>query len=139
MSVSEEMRRWVRRRANDCCEYCLLPELASILPHQVDHVIAIQHGGLDELDNLCLSCIRCNLKKGPNIASVDPEAAELEIVALFHPRLHRWSEHFRLEPTAPILGLTAQGRATAKLLEFNALERLQLRRTLMEQGWRPEA
>jgi hypothetical protein len=137
MSVSEEVRQRVRRRADDTCEYCRLPEMASILPHQVDHVIGVQHGGQNDLENLCLSCIRCNLKKGPNIASVDLETSATDIVALFHPRLHRWHDHFRLEPTAQIQGLTPQGRATTRLLEFNVSERLQLRRTLMEQGWRP--
>lgn len=104
MSVSEEMRQQVRRRAEEACEYCRLPEMASILPHQVDHVIAVQHGGQDELENLCLS-----FKKGPNIASADPEASKTVIVALFHPRLQHWRDHFRLEPTAHIFGLTPQG------------------------------
>jgi hypothetical protein len=39
------------------------------LPHQIDHIIAQQHGGSHEESNLCLCCLRCNLKKGPNIAS----------------------------------------------------------------------
>ena len=43
--------------------------------------------GSDDESNLCLCCLRCNLKKGPNIASTDPEdQGEYRIVALFHPR-----------------------------------------------------
>ena len=137
MSVSDEMRQQVRHRAANTCEYCRLPETASVFAHQVDHIIAVQHGGLDDLDNLCLSCIRCNLKKGPNIASIDPKDIGLEVVELFHPRRHRWSDHFSLGPNGHIQGITAQGRATSRLLEFNAPERLQLRRVLMAQGWRP--
>ncbi len=137
MSISEEARQQVRQRAEESCEYCQLPETASILAHQIDHIIAIQHGGQDDLENLCLSCIRCNLKKGPNIASVDPTAQEISIVALFHPRLQHWADHFRLEVSAHIVGITPQGRVTTQLLEFNAPERLQLRRILMAQGWRP--
>jgi 5-methylcytosine-specific restriction endonuclease McrA len=68
MNIPRERRELVRRRANESCEYCRLPQAASLLPHQVDHIIASQHGGADHDDNLCLCCIRCNLKKGPNIA-----------------------------------------------------------------------
>jgi hypothetical protein len=33
--------------------------------------------------------------------------------------------------------LTPEGRATVRLLDFNAEERVQLRKLLMQQGWRP--
>lgn len=80
------------RRAGGACEYCHLPQDTSILPHQVDHIIASQHHGPNDAENLCLCCIRCNLKKGPNIASIDPET---NLVApLFHPRRHAWRDHF---------------------------------------------
>jgi hypothetical protein len=83
--------------------------------------------GSDDESNLCLCCLRCNLKKGPNIASTDPEAGNVHrIVALFHP-----------QEDGRIAGLTPEGRATARLLDFNAEERVQLRRLLMRQGWRP--
>jgi len=32
-----------------------------------------QHGGFDDLDNLALACIDCNLHKGPNLTVIDPE------------------------------------------------------------------
>lgn len=73
MTLSNETREFVRRRAADACEYCGLPQHASVLPHQIDHIIGRQHHGTDDLENLCLCCIRCNLKKGPNIASIDRE------------------------------------------------------------------
>ena len=94
--------------------------------------------GSDEESNLCLCCLRCNLKKGPNIASTDPEAGSAyRIVALFHPRKQRWDTHFQLREDGRIEGVTREGRATARLLDFNAEERVQLRRLLMQQGWRP--
>jgi hypothetical protein len=115
-----------------------LPQRASILPHQVDHIVAQQHLGTDEESNLCLCCLRCNLKKGPNIASLDPEAEnEGNIVALFHPRKQRWQDHFRLQEDGRIMGMTPEGRATVMLLGFNEEERLQLRRILIRQGWKP--
>lgn len=136
--MSEQRRARVRRRAQHACEYCQLPQRASILPHQIDHIIAQQHMGSDQESNLCLCCLRCNLKKGPNIASTDPEArSEYRIVALFHPRKQRWQEHFHLREDERIEGVTPEGRATVRLLDFNAEERIQLRRLLMRQGWRP--
>ena len=73
MKISLEVRDTVERRAHGACEYCHLPQEGSVLSHQIDHIIGRQHQGSDDLDNLSLCCIRCNLKKGPNIASVDPE------------------------------------------------------------------
>jgi hypothetical protein len=135
LSMAEPRRARIRRRAQHACEYCRLPQRASILLHQVDHIIAQQYMGSDEGSNLCLCCLRCNLKKGPNIASTDPEAGNAyHIVALFHPRKQRWHEHFQLQEDGRIEGLTPEGRATARLLDFNAEERVQLRRLLMRQG-----
>ena len=37
------------------------------MSHQIDHIIAQQHGGTNEENNLCLCCLRCNLKKGPTL------------------------------------------------------------------------
>lgn len=138
MSLTAQKRARVRRRAQHTCEYCRLPQRASILPHQVDHIVAQQHLGTDEESNLCLCCLRCNLKKGPNIASIDPEADnEYNILALFHPRKQHWHEHFQLQEDGRIVGTTPEGRATVRLLDFNEEDRLQLRRVLMRQGWRP--
>ena len=75
-----------------------------------DDVPATQHRGTDDVENLCLCCIRCNLKKGPNIASIDPNTRLVS--ALYHPRRHVWSEHFAVVE-ATIIGLTAEGRTTS--------------------------
>jgi len=79
--------------------------------------------GSDEESNLCLCYLRCNLKKGPNIASTDPEAGSAYlIVTLFHPRKQRWHVHFQLREDGRIEGVAPEGRATARLLDFNAEE-----------------
>lgn len=135
MKVTDEARSLVERRARGACEYCLLPQEASLLPHQVDHIIGRQHRGSDETDNLCLCCIRCNLKKGPNIASVDPQTGA--VVALYHPRRQSWLEHFLVGSNAVLQGLTAEGRATVELLAMNDEDRLRLRSQLMRRGRYP--
>lgn len=134
MKISKETREVVQRRADGACEYCHLPEDVSVLPHQVDHIIATQHHGSDDVDNLCLCCIRCNLKKGPNIASVDP-GTNL-VVPLFHPRRHLWRDHFSLGQDGRLHGLTPEGRATVQLMEMNEMQRVHLRLLLLRRGRR---
>jgi 5-methylcytosine-specific restriction endonuclease McrA len=82
----------VRRRAAGVCEYCRIPEHAFRRPFHIEHVIARQHGGVTELANLALACWVCNLKKGPNLAGIDPQSKLL--TPLFNPRRDIWSDHF---------------------------------------------
>jgi hypothetical protein len=132
VTLSSETREFVRRRAGDACEYCRLPEYASVLPHQIDHIIGRQHHGPDDVENLCLCCIHCNLKKGPNIASIDPETGST--TPLYHPRRHSWTTHFQVLG-ARIVGLTPEGRTTVELLNMNGEDRVRLRRVLVRRGW----
>ncbi|MGB0768264.1 MAG: HNH endonuclease, partial [Phycisphaeraceae bacterium] len=117
----------MRDRAKQRCEYCMLPEWASPIPFHIKHIRARQHGGGDQLDNLALACDRCNLHKGPNLTSIDPETGE--ITPLFHPREQSWDEHFDFDGPL-IIGLTAIGRTTLTLLQMNAPRRRQLREAI---------
>jgi hypothetical protein len=121
----------VRHRARDCCEYCLLPQSALSLRHVVDHIIASQHHGTTALENLALACGRCNLRKGPNIAGIDPETKTL--VRLFNPRTDTWSEHFVMQG-ATLIGITGVGRATVDVLDMNGETRRRLRLQLILTG-----
>jgi hypothetical protein len=122
------------QRGGGRCEYCLLHEEDAIVPHQPDHIVAVQHGGQSVADNLALACCDCNLLKGTNLASVDPETGQPAF--LFHPRRDRWADHFRLEG-GRIVGLTASGRATMFLLQFNTPDRIRLRQQLERAGRYP--
>ena len=125
------LRRAVVERAQGKCEYCGMPEGASLAPHEPDHVIGEQHGGSTTLDNLAYACFRCNRFKGPNIATRDPQTSA--IVPLYNPRVDHWSEHFRLNGVE-IAPLTAIGRGTAELLRLNHEQRFALRAELIAQG-----
>jgi hypothetical protein len=95
-NVPSNLRDAVVRCAGDCCEYCRVSQDFSDLTFHVEHIIAESHGGKTQENNLALSCPRCNLYKGTNIAAADPQIDEPTF--LFHPpRRHHWSEHFRLE------------------------------------------
>ena len=85
----------------------------SLLNFHIEHIVPKKHHGTDDPDNLAWACIFCNLYKGPNLASFDPEIGEL--TRLFNPRRDRWEEHFRIEG-ALIVGLTPVGRTTCWLL-----------------------
>ncbi len=121
----------VRERANQCCEYCRTPHFALPLPFQIDHIIAEQHGGVTDENNLALACAHCNRHKGPNIAGLDPDTGEL--VRLFNPRTDSWRDHFHLDG-ATAVGMTAIGRATVEVLALNSGDQLLLRAELLLNG-----
>ena len=126
--MNAAVRELVRRRAGERCEYCHLPQAAvPLASFHIEHVVARQHGGGDDPANLALACDRCNLHKGPNLAGIDPETGN--VVPLFHPRQDAWDDHFRWE-RVEVVGLTASGRATVRLLNMNTTRRLKVRKEL---------
>ena len=133
--MDEALRALVRERAANCCEYCRLPQMS--LPHlrfHTDHIVALQHRGDDDPENLALACDHCNYHKGPNLTSIDPVSGGL--VRLFNPRTDWWHEHFSLVG-AEIIGRTASGRATVELLSMNASSRIELRSAIVGRGEYP--
>lgn len=115
----------VRQRAGQRCEYCQLRQQDSPLAAlQIEHIIPKKHGGSDEVENLALACIDCNLRKGPNLTGIDPETGE--IIELFDPRRQRWGDHFEWRGIY-IVGTTATGRTTARVLSMNSDDQLALR------------
>ena len=128
-------REFIRSRAGDRCEYCKLPDFClGSSDFHVEHIVARKHAGLDareNLENLAWACIFCNLYKGPNLASLDPDTGEL--IRLFHPRSDSWPEHFRVE-AATIFGRTPVGRTTCWLLQMNSPLLLRLRTALLAEG-----
>jgi hypothetical protein len=130
--MDTDLRRVVRDRAGNRCEYCDLQQAhAPHVLYTVDHVLPKKHGGNDEEANLALACYRCNLHKGPNLADIDPKSGEM--VALFNPRQQSWPDHFD-RIGAVIVGLTPTGRTTVRVLAMNALERRELRQELIDNG-----
>jgi 5-methylcytosine-specific restriction endonuclease McrA len=130
--MDAQLRESVRKRADGRCEYCRLrQEHDAFHPFHVEHIVARQHGGKDHRDNLAWACHQCNLHKGPNLSGIDPDTSQM--VRLFHPRRDVWEEHFALEDVR-IVGRTPIGRTTSWVLQMNAQERLELRKSLRELG-----
>jgi hypothetical protein len=123
MNATTKVR--VRERAGHRCEYCRLRQDDSPLAAlHVEHIIPKFHGGSDDLDNLALACIDCNLHKGPNLTGFEPETGQ--VTPLFHPRLHSWEEHFEWHGIY-LAGRTAIGRTTIRVLHINSEDQLALR------------
>jgi hypothetical protein len=132
--MDPSLREAVRRRADNACEYCHMPQEATpLIPFHVEHIVSRQHGGTDDPSGLALACDRCNAYKGPNLTSIDPETHTL--AALFNPRGDAWSDHFAGRG-GHILGLTPKGRATVRLLNMNAPRRVELRKYQRDAPWR---
>lgn len=129
--ISDEVRRLVAQRALFQCEYCRLPEQHSFLPFEIDHIVSLKHGGGNELENLAYACPHCNQCKGSDLTTFLD--VYHDIVLLFNPRIHIWTEHFALE-RGEILPQSKIGMATVKLLKFNEPERLIHRQILWEDG-----
>lgn len=123
--ITTQVRTQVRERGQNACEYCHLHQDDSPLAAlHVEHVIPKVHGGTDDLDNLALACIDCNLHKGTNLTGIDPQTNRA--TELFHPRRQSWAKHFELQG-AYVVGKTATGRTTIRVLNMNSDDQIALR------------
>lgn len=132
--MAKSRRQLAIDRADDCCEYCQMPQKHDVRPFQLDHIRARKHRGSTELSNLCWSCLPCNSYKGSDASAYDPESNTL--VPLFNPRVQDWDDH--LEWNGPeLVGKTAIGRPALLLLRINDPDRVEHRRLLIAAGQFP--
>ncbi len=130
------LRRHVAERFHYRCNYCQTSERIVGASFTVDHILPEALGGLTVLENLCLACWPCNLRKGKRISAIDPESKVR--VRLFHPILQGWDEYFRWDADGLlIVGLMPSGRATVQALNMNDRERVNGRRLWISAGWHP--
>ena len=130
--VGPSVRRQVRARADERCEYCLKPDASTLLPFHIDHIVAAKHLGSSKIDNLAWCCSICNGFKGSDVGSVDNTSGKY--VRLFNPRTDLWWDHFRLDSDAVIAPVTEVGRVTVALLRLNRHERVLERLNLLRAG-----
>jgi hypothetical protein len=127
-------RRRVRKRAGRRCEYCRIHEDDEPFTFHLEHIVPKKHDGHDQPSNLAWSCHSCNLGKGPNLSGL----VRGEIIPLFNPRKQNWHRHFRWQG-AVLVGRTKCGRATIRVLNINADDRIRLRALLIARGVFPPA
>jgi 5-methylcytosine-specific restriction endonuclease McrA len=115
-SISASIRNQVIRRAKNCCEYCQLSQQGQEATFHIDHILPVSAGGETIVDNLALACVSCSLRKAARQTAIDPETRE--DTPLFHPRKHRWKDHFQWLGFR-VIGITPIGRATVNTLQIN--------------------
>jgi hypothetical protein len=131
------LRELVTRRARGRCEYCQSPREYAHQSFSLEHIEPRSKKGKTSLDNLALACQGCNNHKFTQTEGQDPESEDW--VALFHPRKHRWSDHFAWsEDLLGVLGITPIGRATVVVLHLNRKPLVNLRRLLVIAGKHPQ-
>lgn len=131
-AIPDKIRDFVAKRANSCCEYCLIHSDDMFLAFEIDHIIPIKHGGKNDIENLAYACPHCNQHKGTDFATI----TKGDIIPLFNPRKEIWQEHFETE-NGEIISKTQIGEATLKIFKFNKPDLLILRRILHEVGRYP--
>ncbi|MBL7815564.1 MAG: HNH endonuclease [Saprospiraceae bacterium] len=134
--MKESLKKEVRERAKNCCEYCLVQAKYSGESFSIEHIIPLIKGGLSVLFNLAFSCQRCNNHKYTATTAVDPATGSL--VTLYNPRTDIWAEHFEWrEYFTEIIGISPIGRATVNRLQLNRDGLVNLRRVLVDAGLHP--
>lgn len=133
-SISKPLKKKVAVRASFKCEYCLLAELVSFYTFHIDHIKSIKHGGLSILLNLAYCCPDCNFFKGSDLGTfvINDE----HLTRFFNPRKDKWHDHFELQ-NGVIYGKTEIGVATARIFQFNNVDRLIFRQQLIGLGFYP--
>ena len=135
-AIPRALRKRVRDRAGNRCEYCKHPAAFSCAPFVCDHVHPRARGSGDSFSELAWACPACNSHKYHKVESVDPQSGK--VVSLFNPRRQGWSRHFAWsEDFLLIHGRTPVGRATVAALFLNRLELVNLRRALVHIGEHP--
>jgi hypothetical protein len=110
--------------------------LYSFSKFQFDHIISLKHGGSTVPENLCLSCINCNINKGADVGTV--LLASDIFTRFFNPRKDKCGDHFEILSSL-ILPKTQIAEATIKILDFNHVDRLMERAALVEAGLFPHS
>jgi hypothetical protein len=128
---------FIQERAKHTCEYCKFPVRFSPNPFHVEHIVPLQAGGTNDLDNLAFACDGCNTNKWAYTTWPDPASGQA--VRLFHPRTDDWNDHFQWNADfTKILAQTAVGRASADLLQLNREGLVNIRQALRQFGAHPE-
>jgi 5-methylcytosine-specific restriction endonuclease McrA len=135
-AIPRLVRRRVRDRAGDRCEYCRHPASHSCAPFVCEHVSPRVQGAQSTFSDLAWACPACNGHKYAKTRGPDPQTGRT--VPLFNPRRQRWPRHFAWSADLmQIEGRTATGRATIVALHLNSPALLNLRRAMRAIGEDP--
>ncbi len=132
--ISNATKKIVIERADHRCEYCRVPVYLSSFNYHIEHIIGLQHGGRNSLENLAYCCSTCNWKKGLNIATI--LEVDSDLIPLFNPRRQNWFEHFSVQ-RGELFAVSDISKATIKLLELNLPHKIEERFEMALAGFYP--
>ncbi len=134
--ISSKLRKAVKIRAGNRCEYCQWFADYCITTYHIYHIVPLSRGGLTVPHNLAFSCGGCNGFKNNRTVCFD-EISQTQAV-IFNPREHSWNQHFEWsENFEKINGITKTGRATVWCLKLNRIELMNMRREFLKLGIHP--
>ena len=113
MTISSDIRREVRRRADFTCEFCGISETDAGGELTVDHFHPLSKGGDDGIDNLIYCCPRCNEYK------LDYWPASRDETQLWNPRSEPAASHFIELEDGALHPLTSVGAFSIQRLRLN--------------------
>lgn len=113
MTIADETREQVRRRANFACEFCGVTETDAGGELTIDHFQPKARGGADNLDNLLYCCARCNQYK------LDYCPTRADDPSLWNPRREPASMYFLELDDGTLQPLSITGAFTLKRLRLN--------------------
>ncbi|MGD1864495.1 MAG: HNH endonuclease [Phormidesmis sp.] len=134
--ISAELRDRIRQQAGNRCGYCLSLQKYVWGTLEIEHIIPKAAGGSSDEKNLWMACRPCNSHKADRTHGTDPLTDK--IIALYHPRQQKWSEHFSWSNEGThIIGTTPCGRVTVEVLQLNNPFAITVRRSWVSVGWHP--
>lgn len=113
MTITAELRRDVRERAQFACEFCEVTETDTGAELTIDHFRPQTRGGTDEFDNLLYSCARCNQYKS------DYWPSQPDDLPLWNPRQELRAQHLLELEDGTLHPLTQVGAFTIHRLRLN--------------------
>ncbi len=113
MSISPDVRKGVRLRANSSCEFCGVSEQDSGGQLTIDHFQPLSKGGNDHPQNLIYCCSRCNLYNH------DYFPKDSDAPMLSNPRKSEFAIHFMTLEDGKLDALDGIEKFTIKRLRLN--------------------
>lgn len=128
-AMSKRLRFDVFKRDGFTCQYCGAHPPTVVL--EVDHVLPVSLGGLDEIDNLVTACFGCNRGKAATPLDVVPKslAEKAAEVAEREEQLRGYGEIMEIRrgrldgETWLVLGLLYPGQTSVPRDTFNSTRR----------------
>ncbi len=135
-NIPANLRRIVRTRAREICEYCRSREDHSTQSFCFEHILPRIAGGKTNAENLAYAWQGCNAHKATRTEAADYLTGKR--AGLFNPRQMLWSDHFSWsEDFSEVVGITPTGRATVETLKLNRRGLVNLRRVMYAMGKHP--